>query len=467
MQGGRPSLGGGIPPLSEDCLYLNVWTGGDAEDRRPVMVWIHGGALTGGAGSSSHYDGTALARRGVVLVTLNYRLGPFGYLAHPLLTAETTLATSGNYGVLDQIAALEWVQRNITKFGGDPDRVTIFGESAGAWSVQTLLAAPLAKGLFHRVIGESGGVLASYGSTPQLVTAEAEGERFGTTLLDAAAADVTLAAMRAVSAVDVMAAAATPEGRIRTRPVVDGWVLPDTVRAIFTAGQQHPVPVMLGWNADEGSLAVGRAPEDVAGYRAWAHEAFGEDAPTFLELYAADTPSAAREAFLQAYSDQNFGWEMREWARLTATVDQPAFLYHFSRVPPGSQTGAYHGAEIRYVFGNLYAPGAPHDYSLLDGWVSDLMASFWVAFAATGNPNTPDTPPWLAHTAARDELLDFGDTGVHRLGFRRAELDFFDQYYAQPTDGPDAAEDEGTDDGQGAGDGEGRGGSEDTSVPQG
>lgn len=437
MQNGRPSLGGGIPPLSEDCLYLNVWTGAEPEERRPVMVWIHGGALTSGAGSRSHYDGTALAKRGVVLVTINYRLGPFGYLAHPLLTAETTQASSGNYGVLDQIAALEWVQRNIAKFGGDPERVTIFGESAGSWSVQTLLAAPLAKGLFHRAIGESGGLLASYGSTPHLPTAEAEGEQFGVALLDAAPADVTLAAMRAASAVDVMATAATPEGRVRSRPVVDGWVLPDAVRAIFTAGQQHPVPVLLGWNADEGSLAVGNAPKDVASYRAWAHDTFGDDAPAFLELYAAETPSAASAAFLQAYSDQNFGWEMREWARLTAQVNQPAFLYHFSRVPPGSETGVYHGAEIRYVFGTLYGPAAPHDYSLLDGWVSDLMASFWVAFAATGNPNAPDTPPWLVHTAARDELLDFGDTGVHRLSFRKDELDFFDRYYAVSTDEPD------------------------------
>ena len=289
-------------------------------------------------------------------------------------------------------------------------------------------------------------MLGSYGSTPQLATAEAEGERFGTTLVGAAT-DVTLAAMRAASAVDVMATAASAEGRIRSRPVVDGWVLPDTARAIFTAGQQHSVPVMLGWNANEGSLAAGRAPEDVTAYGAWARETFGDDAPAFLELYAADTPAAVREAFLQAYGDQNFGWEMREWARLTAKVDQPAFLYHFSRVPPGSKTGVYHGAEIRYVFGNLYAPGAPHDYSLLDGWVSDLMASFWVAFATTGNPNTSDTPPWLAYTPLRDELLDFGDTGVHRLGFRKAELDFFDRYYAEPM--------EGHPDGEGGGDGTG------------
>ena len=437
-QGGRPGLGRGvaIPPISEDCLYLNVWTAAEPEERRPVMVWIHGGGLTGGAGSGSSYEGAGLARRGVVLVTINYRLGPFGYLAHPLLTAESEHGVSGNYGVLDQIAALEWVQRNIAAFGGDPDRVTIFGESAGSWSVQTLVASPLAKGLFHRAIGESGGVLGSYGATPDLQTLETEGERFGIALLGTGA-EVTLLALRAVSAVDVMDTVRTPEGRIRTRPVVDGRVLPDTARAIFETGRQNRVPVMVGWNADEGSLAAGNAPDDVAAYQTWARETYGDLAEAFLDIYDAATPAAARTAFLEAYGDRNFGWEMREWARLTQTVGQPAFLYHFSRVPPGSSTGVYHAAEIRYVFDNLHAPGARHQYTLLDTWVSDLMASYWVAFAETGNPNVAGTPLWLAYTTDRDGLLDFGDTGIHRFGFRKTELDFFDRYFAPGDRGDD------------------------------
>jgi len=430
-QGGRPALGGGLPPLSEDCLYLNVWTTGEPSEALPVMVWIHGGALTGGAGSGTSYDGRRLARRGVVLVTINYRLGPFGYLAHPLLTAESEHGASGNYGVLDQIAALEWVQRNIAALGGDPDRVTIFGESAGSWSVQTLVATPLARGLFHRAIGESGGVLGSYGATPALKTVEAEGERFGTALVGATdPSAVTLASMRAASAIDVMATVRTPEGRVRTRPVVDGWVLPDTARAIFEAGEQNRVPVIVGWNADEGSLAVGNAPDDVDTYRTWARETYGARADRFLGVYEGATPSTARAAFLKSYSDRNFGWEMREWARLTKKVGQPAFLYHFSRVPPDSPTGVYHAAEIRYVFDNLHAPGGRHAYTLLDDWVSDLMAAYWVAFATTGNPNVAGTPLWLAHTAEQDMLLDFGDTVVHRFDFRKPELDFFDRFYA-------------------------------------
>jgi para-nitrobenzyl esterase len=431
IQGGRPALGGGLPPMSEDCLYLNVWTTGEPDEALPVMVWIHGGALTDDAGSGTSYDGTRLARRGVVLVTINYRLGPFGYLAHPLLTAESMHNASGNYGVLDQLAALEWIQRNIAVLGGDPNRVTIFGESAGSWSVQTLVATPRARGLFHRAIGESGGVFVSYGGTPALKTVEAEGERFGAALMGASdPSTITLASMRAASAVDVMETMRTMEGHIRTRPVVDGWVLPDTVRAIFEAGQQNRVPVIVGWNANEGSLAVNNAPDDVETYRAWARETYGAQVDTFLGVYEGATASTARAAFLQSYSDRNFGWEMREWARLTKKVGQPSFLYYFSRVPPDSPTGVYHAAEIRYVFDNLHAPGGRHAYTLLDDWVSDLMASYWVAFATTGNPNVPGTPLWLAHTAEEDMLLEFGNTMVHRFNFRKAELDFFDRYYA-------------------------------------
>ncbi len=431
IQGSRPNADNSLPPLDEDCLYLNVWTAAEPGDDRPVMVWIHGGALTGGAGSGGSYDGTSLARRGVVLVTVNYRLGPFGYLAHPLLSAESDHRASGNYGVLDQIAALEWVKRNIEAFGGDADRVTIFGESAGSWSVHTLVASPLARGLFHRAIGESGGVFGSYGATPALKTVEAEGERFGVALVGAdGPADVTLAAMRAASADDVMATIRTPEGRVRTRPVVDGWVLPDTALAIFESGQQNRVPVIVGWNADEGSLAVRNAPAEVDAYRTWARATYGDAADAFLQVYEGTTPEAATAAFLKAYGDQNFGWEMRQWARLTQTAGQPAYLYHFSRVPPESATGVYHAAEIRYVFDNLRAPGGRHAYTEIDARVSDLMASYWVSFAATGDPNADGLQAWPAYTAAGDQLMEFGDTAEVRHGFRKAELDYFDRHYA-------------------------------------
>src|SRR5262245_34929388 len=241
-----------LQPQSEDCLFVNVWTTATAAARQPVLVWIHGGALTHGSGISDTRDGVPLARKGVVLVSLNYRLGPLGYLAHPELSAESPHRSSGNYGVLDQIAALHWVQKNIAAFGGDPARVTIAGESAGSWSVNTLVASPLASGLFIRAIGESGG---RFTRTPQLrddrgvPSGEAVGETFargmGLTLARAAGAD-WVAALRATSVETLLA---TPG--FRTQEVVDGWVLPDEIRAIFAAKRHNNVPVIVGSNANE------------------------------------------------------------------------------------------------------------------------------------------------------------------------------------------------------------------------
>ena len=237
---------------SEDCLYLNVWTAAKAAEKRPVMVWIHGGALTRGSGATRAYDGTALAKKGVVLVTINYRLGPLGYLAHPELTAESPNRSSGNYGALDQIAALKWVQKNIAAFGGDPGRVTIFGESAGSWSVNALVASPLARGLFHRAIGQSGG---SFGPMTYLKE-DREGrpsaEKIGEAFAKAAGAD-SIKALRAQPAEKIVEVFnSDPEGRkFRTQPNVDGWALPDEIRNIFAQGKQNEVPVIVGSNANE------------------------------------------------------------------------------------------------------------------------------------------------------------------------------------------------------------------------
>ena len=250
---GAGSFFGGPPaPTAEDCLYLNVWTGADdASERRPVMVWIHGGALTRGSGSTGIYDGTALAEKGAVVVTINYRLGPFGYLAHPLLSAESEHGSSGNYGVLDQVAALEWVRDNIAGFGGDPERVTIFGESAGSWSVNTLMATPLAAGLFHGAIGQSGG---RFGPMMRLSEAPEGGrsaEEIGAAFLGALGAE-TLDDMRRLSAASVLAGLETPAGRgFRTAENVDGWVLPTDVTTAFAEGTHNNVPVLVGFNADE------------------------------------------------------------------------------------------------------------------------------------------------------------------------------------------------------------------------
>ncbi len=276
-------------PQSEDCLYLNVWTGAEgAAEKRPVMVWIHGGALTRGAASIPVYDGEALARKGVVLVTINYRLGPFGYLAHPALSSESEQGSSGNYGVLDQIAALRWVQRNIAALGGDPDRVTIFGESAGSWSVCSLVATPLAKGLFQRAIGESGGCFAPMQFLKEAKNGCPPAEKMGESLaagLGVEAADNPLAAMREKSTEEVLKAAAKDLSLARAKANVDGWVFPQEIVEIYATGRQNRVPVLLGSNADEGTtLAAAAAPATVDAFAASAKRKYGALADRFRNL---------------------------------------------------------------------------------------------------------------------------------------------------------------------------------------
>ena len=414
--------------MSEDCLYLNVWTAAAPNERRPVMVWIHGGGLRTGSGSDASYDGEALARRGVVLVTINYRLGPFGFLAHPLLREEFDLpSSSGNYGILDQVAALRWIQENIAALGGDPDRVTIFGEAAGSWSINYLLATPLAKGMFHRAIGESGGAFGSLAAPVDRALAEAHGERLATVLMGYAAA-VSLEAMRAKITDEVEDATRAEGVPYMLLPNVDGWVFHGTVYDVFTAGTQNDVPVIVGSNADEDARLAGRRPDDVAAYVRYARDRYGEMSDEFLDAYPATTSDEVRRAFLRSSGDRDFGWEMRTWGRLMANVSSPAYLYFFSRVPPGSERGAYHTAEIRYVFGNL--DGAATPYAQTDHQLSDLMVSYWVNFATIGDPNGEGLPEWPVYTEDTDQAMEFGDAQGVRRDIRKAGLDFFDRYFA-------------------------------------
>jgi para-nitrobenzyl esterase len=423
-----------VDQMGEDCLYLNVWTAAPPVEHRPVMVWIHGGGLTSGHGGEATYDGTALAKRGVVLVTINYRLGPLGYFAHPLLSAESEHHASGNYGTLDQIAALTWVQKNITKFGGDPQQVTIFGESAGSWSVNHLMATPLAKGLFQRAIGESGGAFGSFATAYPRADVEGAGAAFAQKLLGDGVAP-SLAAMRAKSGEEVMAVRS--EGR-RAAPNVDGWVFPDTIYNIFVAGHQNNVPVIVGSNADEGAtLGAGRGTTTAADYVKSVRETYGKMADEFLTLYptsgAAEPMMTSR---IQSYTDLSFGWEMRTWARMMRTSSSNAYLYFFSRVPPGpdaKQNGAFHASEIIYVFDNLGKspwPYANREYTEVDRQLSKTMSSYWLNFAKTGNPNGEGLPEWTAYSAESDTLMEFGDTTHTSSGVRRERLDFVDRYYS-------------------------------------
>ena len=428
-------FGPGSTRLDEDCLYLNVWTAAAPGEAAPVMVWIHGGALRMGDGSSVAYDGSALASRGVVVVTINYRLGALGYLAHPLLREESANGASGNYGVLDQIAALEWVQRNIAAFGGDPRRVTIFGESAGSWSINYLMATPLAAGLFAGAIGQSGGVFApGAGAAPRAV-AESAGEEIAAAALGDGA-EVSLEALRALPAADVVAA---DTGRVLVN--IDGWVLHDTVNAIFAGGAQHDVPLILGANADEGTAlaryAGGPELSSVAEYEDWARGEYGDLADQFLAAYPAESDEDVSARMIDSGGDGRFNWEMRTWARMMETVSAPTWLYFFSRVPPApdaARYGAYHTAEIPYVFGNLGGGSrywfANRDYDDTDRALSDAMSSYWINFAATGNPNGEGVPEWPAYTRDAEQALEFGDSVQVRQGVRGERLDFFDQLYA-------------------------------------
>lgn len=408
-------------PTSEDCLYLNVWTAAkSAREKRPVMVWIHGGALTRGSGSIATYDGEALAKKGVVVVTVNYRLGVFGFLAHPELTRESERHSSGNYALLDQVAALEWVKKNIAAFGGDPGRVTIFGESAGSWSVNYLVATPLAKGLFHRAIGESGGAFAPM---RKLAEGEQVGERFASAR---GATTDPIKTLRAKSAADLLSAQAAA-----ITPVVDGWVLPQEVFAIFAAGRQNDVPLIAGFNADEGtSLAPQIENITAQGFVQLSRSRFKELADEYLKLYPAGSDAEARASAYATYRDQVFGWQMRTWVRTaTRTGRAPAYFYYFSRTPPGAESAryrAYHAAEIAYVFGNLRPPRPWED---TDRRVSELMSSYWANFATTGNPNGKGLPDWPAYNAKNDLALEIGNDVALRSKLHQTGLDFFDRYY--------------------------------------
>ena len=399
--------------VSEDCLYLNVWTAAtSAKEHRPVMVWIHGGGYTRGMGSTATYNGENLAKKGVVVVTINYRLGIFGFLAHPELTKESDVHSSGNYGLLDMVAALQWVQKNIAAFGGDPKRVTIFGESAGSSAVNFLMASPLAKGLFQRVIGESG---ANFGRHTTLAEMEKTGERLG-----------TLAELRAKSADDLQKI----EGSFR--PAVDGWFLPEDVSAIFAHGKQSDVPVIAGYNHDETRvLAPYPANATAKTFLEQVHKRFGNFADEFLKLYPVASDDQAKEAHYESSRDQGMGWEMRTWVRAqTNTGKAPAYLYYFTRIPPSPVSDryrAYHAAEIQYVFANLRAG---RSWEEADRKLADTMSSYWANFAATGNPNGKGLPKWPDYDAKSDPAMEFGDKIDVQHNVNKAGLDFFDRFVA-------------------------------------
>lgn len=423
VRGPRP--GAVEPKMSEDCLFLNVWTAAkSARDRRPVMVWIHPGGYTTGSGSAPGFDGEALAKKGVVLVTINYRLGVFGFFSHPELTKESDRHASGNYAFMDQVAALEWVQRNIAGFGGDPHRVTVFGDSAGSASIANLMGSPEAKGLFQRAIGESGAWMGlSIGKTRTLAEAEEAGVKLAASLHAQ-----TLDELRAVPAEELLKA-----GR-GGGPVIDGWFLPRDVAATFAEGKQNDVPLLAGSNQDEGTFFL--RPTTAAQFMERSRKRFGDQADAFLKLYPASSDEEANASQLAAFRDE-LGFVMRIWARAqTKTGHSKAFLYYFTHQPPppagatargGFGSGATHGAESQYVFGNLLPPRA---WTSLDHQVSDMLSSYWVNFATNGDPNGKGLAKWPAFDDKRSAArLVLGDQAAVGPPPNQAQLAFFESVY--------------------------------------
>ncbi len=419
-----------LDEVSEDCLYLNVWTGAQTVgEARPVMVWIHGGALTRGSGALAPYDGSRLAaRQDVVVVTVNYRLGVFGYFAHPELSAESEHGASGNQGVLDQIAALGWVQRNIESFGGDPGNVTIFGESAGSWSVNALQASPLARGLFHRAIGQSGG---RFQPTPRLaddLPELASGETRGQKLAEAvgvADGEGALAALRELPAQTLLDAASAPGG-FGTAVIVDGHAIPDDIRALYERGEQAAVPTMLGSNTDEAtSFFWGNEPPTPEEFEAQARAQYGDRADAFLAAYPVEDGSAFR-AFVDSRSDGAFACQMRTWARLMAPVGEGVYLYSFAHAPPhpdAATLGAYHAAEIVYAFDNLESTG--FELTDADRALAETMSTLWASFARDGTPSAPGVT-WPAYTVDGGEYLRLASEPETGSFLRREACDFID-----------------------------------------
>ena len=422
----------------EDCLYLNVYAPletSPTETGWPVLVWLHGGAFAVGTASSETYNGSALARQGAVVVTVNYRLGIFGFLAHPALSAEGG-GTSGNYGLLDQVAALEWVRANAAAFGGDPGNVTIFGESAGAASVNNLMVMQAAKGLFQRAILESGHAMSAHRhlkKDKQLISGEAQGLLL-TKALGLDQAEDPLAALRAVSAQALLKetgliVGGTPSPETDAKkfwPLVDGFHIPDEPMALIAAGRVHPVDVLLGTNANEGSVLMRSVPlMTKALYRQMLEAAFGKGADQVEAMFPVQGFGQAKDVAEHVAGLVGFVAPARRLARQLSEQGQSVYLYHFTRVPKALERlgkQADHGAEIPYVFGGLDRIFQGRLYQARDHELSAEIMSMWVRFARQGEPSET----WPAYTADGDAYLEFGDTTRASTGLYRAACDLFD-----------------------------------------
>ncbi|MCU0396777.1 MAG: carboxylesterase family protein [Cyclobacteriaceae bacterium] len=407
------------PPesLSEDCLYLNIWTPSTSNKAKlPVLVWIHGGAFVSGSASCAVYDGEALAREGIVYVSINYRLGIFGFLAHPELSIETPHHASGNYGIMDQIEALRWIKENITSFGGDPEKVTIAGQSAGSMSVQSLVASPLTKGLFRGAIAQSGATLNR--PTKSLEEAEKEGQS-----LSQKTGTFTIEALRKLPADSLLKLGNTmPFGTFA--PITDGYVIPEDMRTIFSNKKHNDVPLMAGWVMGDGAL-MRSTPQTVEQFKAMATSLYGDHAKEFLELFPAGTEEEIKTSqdklgLMNFAAFPDYLWAISNRSN--------SFLYQFSYIPtdkPGFPNyGAFHTSEVPYALHTLNKWNRPWQNS--DYLVEHTMSAYWINFVKTGNPNGKNVPEWNPFQKELQMIMEFGHTPVLRKGLYQAEFEFLE-----------------------------------------
>ena len=427
--------------MSEDCLYLNVWTPAkSADERLPVLVYIYGGGFQAGDSSEGRYDGEALAGRGIVFVSMNYRLGTFGFFSHPELTKESGHNASGNYGLLDQAEALRWIQNNIAAFGGDPKRVTIAGESAGSFSVSALMASPISKSMIAGAIGESGAILGpTLPARPVAVTEEA-GAKFASSI-----GASSLAALRAMSAEAVLAAA-PKAGTMRFSPNIDGYFFPDSPVGIYAAGKQSHIPLLAGWNSDEGTPQVLTAKEKPTqeNFIKQLHKTFGADANAALKVYPAASAEEALQSAKDLSGDQFIAYSTWKWLELQDQTGggKPVYRYLFTRARPpqpgamvngvpASQFGATHSSEIEYALGNL-------DFNKVYAWqpqdrkLSELMQNYWTNFVKRGDPNGPGLPQWPAGNGRNGYQVMRLDVDAHAAPQQNRERYLFlDAFYSK------------------------------------
>jgi para-nitrobenzyl esterase len=428
---GMVKMMGASANISEDCLYLNVWTAAkNAGEKRPVMVWIHGGAFVGGMTGTPMFDGTKFAQKGVVLVSIAYRLGVFGFMAHPELSRESGKG-SGTYGIQDMIAGLQWVKNNIAQFGGDPSRVTIFGESAGGIAVGMLSAAPQAKGLFQRAISESGGSFApprtvegAGMNVASLKLAESGGEDF---LKKLGAAGITSA--RALQAEQIQkAAGGGMGGGASFWPVADGTVLPGDPYELYAKGLFNDTPILAGTNSNEGGLFM-RGPITAAAFEKQIRSGYGEQADVLLKAYPHSTDAEAARSSADVFREFAFAWPTWAWALMQSQKGKgKAFVYYFDHRTPSSPDGANHGDEVSYVFQNFRSPGGTPGAE--DLALSDMIRSYWINFAATGNPNGPGLPNWPEFTEKDQRVFIFDKNSGAKPIPNLEKLKAYDSYYS-------------------------------------